>query len=249
MRFLALVVRCLLATVPAAAQVPDTTKPAAAPVPDTAKLTVGLGLVTTSGNTNVTTLNFGNSFSYIHRPWVFSEAAAMIYGSSHDTVNNDQYHLLLRVDLGLHDGISGYLYGGFDRDRFAGVESRYQEAGGIAWKAIEHPSDLLTLEAGLSENQQRDVGTGTTASFAAARAAATYKHMLNTTAYVQEAAEALPDLQNSKNLRINSATDLIAPLSTVISLKMGYVIRFDNLPPVGFKKTDRILTTGVQITL
>ena len=226
----------LLAAAPLAAQSPDSTK-----------LTVGLGLVTTSGNTSVTTFNFGNSFSYIHRPWVFSEAATMIYGSTHDTVNNDQYHLLLRGDLGLHDGISAYVYGAFDRDRFAGVASRYQEAAGIAWKAVEYPTDLLTLEAGAVETEQRDVGSDTTSSFIAARAALTYKHMLNQTAYVQEAVEALPDLQESKNLRINSATDLVAPLSTVVSLKVGYVIRFDNLPPPGFKKTDRILTTGVQI--
>lgn len=236
MRSLALALCCLLAAGSAAAQTPDTTK-----------LTVGLGLVTTGGNTNVTTFNFGNSFSYIHRPWVFSEAASMIYGSTHDTVNNDQYHLLLRVDYSLHDGLSAYFYGGFDRDRFAGIVSRYQEAAGIAWKAVERPRDLLTLEVGLGENQQRDVGSDSSASFLAARGAVTYKHMLNKTAYVQEAAEMLPDLQHSKNLRINSATDLVAPLSTVVSLKVGYTVRFDNLPPVGFKKTDRILTTGIQI--
>lgn len=214
---------------------------------DTTKLSFGLGLVTTGGNTNVTTFNFGNSFAYIAHPWVLSEAASMVYGSSRDTVNNDQYHLLLRADLTLHDGISAYLYGSFDRDRFAGIVSRYQEAGGFAWKAIERPTNLLTLEMGIGENEQRDVGTGSTLSFTSARAAATFKHMLGKTAYAQEAAEVLPDLQHAKNLRVNSTTDLVAPLSAIISLKVDYVVRFDNLPPVGFKKTDRILTTGVQI--
>jgi putative salt-induced outer membrane protein len=141
------------------------------------------------------------------------------------------------------------VYGEFDRDRFAGIVSRFQEAAGLAWKTVERPANLLTLEAGLAENQQRDVGTGTTGSFAAARAAVTYKHLLNKTAYAQEAAEILPDLQHSKNLRINSVTDLVAPLSTVFSVKVNYVVRFDNLPPPGFKKTDGILTTGIQITL
>ena len=239
------VLACLLAASNLSAQTPDSTKPKA----DTTKLSFGLGLVTTGGNTSVTTFNFGNSFSYISHPWVLSEAASMIYGSTHDTVNNDQYHLLLRVDHGLHDGVSAYLYGAFDRDRFAGIVSRYQEAAGIAWKALEGPIDMVTLEAGAVQTQQRDVGSGTTTSFTAARAAATYRHNFNKTAYAQEAAEILPDLQHSKNLRINSETDLVAPLSTVFSIKVGYVVRFDNLPPPGFMKTDRILTTGIQITL
>ncbi|HTY06172.1 MAG TPA: DUF481 domain-containing protein [Gemmatimonadales bacterium] len=233
----------------AAAQTPAPAAPAAPAKADTTKLTIGLGLVTTSGNTSVTTFNFGNGFAYIAHPWVFSEAATMIYGSTHDTVNNDQYHLLLRVDYTIHDGLSAYLYGGFDRDRFAGVVSRYQEAGGFSWKAVATPVDLLTLEAGVAENQQQNVGGGPSESFVAARAAVTYKRMLNKTAFAQEALEVLPDLQHSQNLRINSETDLVAPLSTAISLKVGYVIRFDNLPPAGFKKTDRILTTGIQIAL
>ena len=77
----------------------------------------------------------------------------------------------------------------------------------------------------------------------------TIEGTVNKTAFAQEALEVLPDLQHSQNLRINSETDLVAPLSTAISLKVGYVIRFDNLPPAGFKKTDRILTTGIQIAL
>ena len=245
MRVLTPVLACLLAARALSAQTPDSVKAKT----DTTRLSFGLGLVTTGGNTSVTTFNFGNNFSYISRPWVFSEAASMVYGSTHDTVNNDQYHLLLRVDHGLHDGVSVYVFGTFDRDRFAGFASRYQEAAGFAWKAVEHPMDLLTLEAGAQETQQRDLGTGATASFTAARAAVAYKHGFNKTAYAQEAVEVLPDLQHSKNLRINSATDLVAPLSTVFSIKVGYVIRFDNLPPPGFEKTDRILTTGVQITL
>lgn len=245
MRVLTPVLACLLAARPLSAQKPDSVKAKT----DTTKLSFGLGLVTTGGNTSVTTFNFGNNFSYISRPWVFSEAASMVYGSTHDTVNNDQYHLLLRVDHGVHDGVSAYVFGTFDRDRFAGFASRYQEAAGFAWKAVEQPMELVTLEAGAQETQQRDLGTGATASFTAARADVTYRHGFNKTAYAQEAAEVLPDLQHSKNLRIDSATDLVAPLSTVFSIKVGYVIRFDNLPHPGFKKTDRILTTGVQITL
>ena len=41
---------------------------------------------------------------------------------------------------------------------------------------------------------------------------------------------------------------LVAPLSDVIALKLSYAIRFDNLPEPGFEKTDRIFSSGVQVT-
>jgi len=60
--------------------------------------------------------------------------------------------------------------------------------------------------------------------------------------------ELLPDLKTSENLRVNTESDVVAPLSQHIALKLSYVIRFDNLPEPGFKKTDRLLTSGIQIT-
>ena len=213
---------------------------------DTTKLTFDLGLVNTAGNTNITTFNLGNAFSYIAHPWVFSEAATMVYGASHDTVNNDQYHAIVRTDYGFSTSIAAYGYVGFDRNRFAGLVSRYQEAVGLAWQAVAAASDKLGVEAGLSENQQRNSG-GTSTNYPAARVAANYKHLLTAASFVQEAVEILPDLKQSKNLQVNSETDLVAPISKKIALKVAYIIRFDNLPPPGFKKTDRTLTTGVQI--
>ena len=37
-------------------------------------------------------------------------------------------------------------------------------------------------------------------------------------------------------------------LSRHLALKLGYVLRFDNLPEPGVEKTDRFLTSGLQIT-
>jgi putative salt-induced outer membrane protein YdiY len=47
---------------------------------------------------------------------------------------------------------------------------------------------------------------------------------------------------------VNTETGLVAPISSHIGLKLSYVIRFDNQPEPGFKKTDRLLTSGVQVT-
>ena len=41
----------------------------------------------------------------------------------------------------------------------------------------------------------------------------------------------------------------MAPLSKRFAVKLSYAIRFDNLPEPGFERTDRVFTSGLQVTL
>jgi hypothetical protein len=65
---------------------------------------------------------------------------------------------------------------------------------------------------------------------------------------VRSKLELLPDLQVGRKLRVNSATTLVTPLFETPALKASYVVNFDNDPEPGRRKTDRFLTTGVQLS-
>jgi putative salt-induced outer membrane protein len=52
----------------------------------------------------------------------------------------------------------------------------------------------------------------------------------------------------SEDYRINSESALVAPLSQKVAIKLGYIVRFDNLPEAGFLSTDRIFTSGLQVS-
>ena len=86
-------------------------------------------------------------------------------------------------------------------------------------------------------------------NFVALRVATSYKHNLTDDAFVQQSVEALPNVQEFKDLRVNSETALVAPITRQIALRLSYVVRFDNVPEPGFLKTDRVLSSGVQIAL
>jgi putative salt-induced outer membrane protein len=151
-----------------------------------------------------------------------------------------------RLDYVIDDGVGVFALGNFERNTFAGFKWYFEEAAGLAATLVNGGGNLLKTEVGASLNQQRSL-TDSTNSFIAARVAATYRRNLTDAAYVQEEASALPNLQQTKDLRINSETSLVAPISKRIAVKMSYAIRFDNLPEPGFKKTDRIFTSGLQI--
>ena len=72
--------------------------------------------------------------------------------------------------------------------------------------------------------------------------------MLTDKAYVQQLAEFLPNIETGNDFRLNTETALVAPISRAFAVKVAYTIHFDNLPEPGFKKTDRVLSSGIQVT-
>lgn len=80
------------------------------------------------------------------------------------------------------------------------------------------------------------------------RSTLSFKQTFASKSFVQQRVEFLPNLNDSNDYRINSESSLVAPLSGSIALKASYVVRFDNQPEPTFEKTDRLLTTGLQIT-
>jgi len=84
-------------------------------------------------------------------------------------------------------------------------------------------------------------------NFTSGRGGLLFKQMLNADAYFQQTGEVLQNLKDGADTRVNSEPALVAPLSARIAFKASYVIRFDNQPQPGFKKTDRYLTSGLQV--
>ena len=199
------------------------------------KLQADFGLVNTSGNTSTTTVNAGQEGSYTTGAWTLGEAFNAVYGRTEGATSAENYNARLRADYAISPHIGVYLLGGWNRDRFAGIARRFDE-----------PRTKLNLEAGLSTIQQRPT-VGADRNFAAARGAVHIKQMLGEKAYLEQKAEILPNLKTTDDVRINSETSLVAPLSGSIAFKAGYVIKFDNVPEPGFGKTDRFLTSGLQV--
>jgi putative salt-induced outer membrane protein len=220
----------------------------AAQTADSVRLTFDLGYVNTAGNTDVTTLNFGEHLSYSTDGWVLAHFLTVVEGRSQGEETAAQYKTGARVDRAFSARFGAYGLGGFERNVFAGIAQRYEEGAGLTAKAVDQTHDLLRFEGGISFIQQRSVAR-IRETFGAARAAARYKHGFGDATYFEQGVELLANLQNSEDRRVNTETVLVAPISKRIALKAAYLVRFDNQPEPGFKKTDRVFTTGIQITL
>ena len=224
----------------------DTVRP-----PAELKFTGDIGYVATSGNSSVETLNVGNRFSAKVDDVTLSQTFVLIYGESKGKSVTSLYRGSLRLDKGLKTSlISSYTLLNFERNTFAGLASRWSGVAGLSAHLMREGKDRLVLEGGLSLTRQRGTGTaGRDVDFLGGRAASTYTHQFSPKASISQVIEVLPNFRESDDLRINTESTLLAPITSRIAVKLSYVIRYDGLPENSFKNTDRLFTSGIQVSL
>ncbi len=224
------------------------TQAIAAPV-DTpvTKFTTDLGYVSTTGNTRVSTVNVAERLVHTRGYWRFEQLFGVVYGEADGEENANLLRAGLVAEYALRPWVALAAGGLYDRNRFAGIARRTEEYLGLVFRVWQAPRDTLRVETGASLTQQLGVD-GVPNNFPAARGALLYKRILSESAYFLQTVEAIPNLEVTEDYRLNSESALVAPLSRRLALKLGYVIRFDNLPEPDFRTTDRIFTSGLQVS-
>ena len=230
--------------VPGPAQAPAPAQPA--PKAPLLHTQIDLGLVSTAGNTSVRTLNAAEQLVVRPGAWTFTQTFAIVngYTSGVETANNLKAGV--RADRTVGAGFRGFGLATYYRNRFAGVARQFEEDVGVAYGVLKGPTHLLDVEAGSGRIQQ--TGTNdTTKSYWTSRLAARYRYTFAANAYAEQKVELISDLQQFDNELLNTETSLAAPLSTHVALKLGYTVRFVSQPQPTFKKTDTVLSAGVQL--
>ncbi len=215
------------------------------------KFTGDIGYVATSGNSSVETLNVGDKFSAKVDDVTLSQTFVLVYGESKGKSVTSLYRGSLRLDKGLKTAlITSYTLLNFERNTFAGLASRWSGVAGLSANLKREGKNRLVLEGGLSLTRQRGTATsGRDVDFLGGRAAGTFTHQFSPKASISQVLEILPNFRESDDLRINTESTLVAPLTARIAVKISYVIRYDGLPESTFETTDRLFTSGIQVSL
>jgi len=220
--------------------------PAAAPAVPLTHTTIDLGFVSASGNTRLRTLNAAEQFVVQPGPWKFTQNFGIVNGTTDGAATANNIHLGLRADYAITPRVRAYGFAVFDRDPFAGIARRFGEQVGASFGALMGPRHIVDLEIGAGRNQQISPAAAVT-DYWLGRGAVHYRFTFRPTSYLDEKLELLQSVQSGPERRINSDAALVAPLVSGIALRFGYTVHFVNQPPPGFKQTDQIVSSGVQI--
>lgn len=209
-----------------------------------------IGFVSTSGNTSVQTLNFGDKITAKLGDLTVAQTFNGVYGRSKGKAVTSIWRGSFRVDLSVLGAISVYNLSNYERNVFAGLASRVATSSGLSFPVVRNAKHRLTLEGGATLTRQRGTVAGRRdLDFLGGRAASMYVYQFGPRAQATQSMELLPNFREPEDLRINTETSVTAPITKQVGVKLSYVIRYDGLPQPGFETTDRLFTSGLQISL
>jgi putative salt-induced outer membrane protein len=210
-------------------------------------ITAEFGFVSASGNTRLATVNFGDKVVAKARSWTITQQGAYIYGKTNGVSSANLLKAALRGDHIFKGRVGLFLGSQFERNRFAGFTSHTDQIAGISAQVLTLPRDTLRFDGGGVYTHEVRVDS-TKKSFPAARAGMAYKHSFGGTSSFTQTGEFVPNLEDNDQYRVNTESIITAKMTTHFGIKLSYLIRYDSRPAAGFGKSDRILTTGLQVT-
>ncbi len=249
---LALGVSATPAVAQGASQAPAAQAPKPAPKPPpkaVVRVTGDLGYVSSSGNSSVQTLNFGEKVTAKIDKIQITEQFSLVHGRSKGQTVSSLWRASLRGDYALPSVFGSYISVGFERNTFSGLRSRIVSNVGLTAHVLRQDRQKLLIESGLSLTAQRHVAQNKPDLDAlGGRTAFVYNQRIGERAGAKQSIEVLPNFRQSEKLRVNTETEVTAPLTKQVALKLAFTVRYDGAPAKGYQTTDRWFTSGISVS-
>lgn len=206
-------------------------------------------LVTTSGNTKLTTFSLANKFVYawpkadltVEAGALFSETTSrgltnpggfVVETSSKDTTA-EMYTVGGKYRRDITDRFLWYGLASWYRNEPTGIQDRTRVGAGVGYKFFQTDAHKLVGELGIDYTDETQVGPPEVSdSFAGARGFLGYERKLSDAAKYNLELEMLENLDETSDYRANFLASVTASLTQKMALKASYRVMYDNLPVV-----------------
>jgi putative salt-induced outer membrane protein YdiY len=224
-------------------------KPEDAPGTD---VQAGASFVGVRGNAESQTLGADFSMSYRQAPWRFDAAASTVHTSGDNVQEIDRDIESTRVKRDLTPMIAATAGQKLEHDPNAGIDLRSIIDGGLAWKLVRQPSWTLDGITSLAWNHEHPIGsleaTVPSTNHTVGVLELLSKVPFNAAGSTTQRVTWYPDFTNYDGTRVEAEITAQAAMSQRIALKLGYLVRWVNVPLPGLKNTDTTTTASIVVT-
>lgn len=163
-------------------------------------------------------------------------------------VSAESYYVSGKYRRDINEVLYWYAGLGWDRNIFAGINSRYVYSAGAGYKFFDTDGHFLLGELGIDYTDEEQT-TGFSDTFAGARGYLGYARPLSETSLFTSDLEVLQSLDDSDDLRARWINALSASLTSKLALKVSHSLFFDNEPALALAAPVVPATTGVLFPL
>jgi putative salt-induced outer membrane protein len=235
----------------------------AADAPKTDGMWRGVGTAAfaiTSGNTSSTSLLLNADTSRATEADKISLGAMANYarsknnGDADSKTTSNKWGLFGQYDFNLTPELFAFGRVGFDSDKIIDLNLRSSLAGGLGYKVINTTDTTFTVFGGLgytldkySVNQTVGNKTDSRFSRTSLYLGEESTHVLSSTVSFKQRLDLFPGLSGDKAFLAKFNAGLAVAMSSTMSLSVGVTDAYNSKPPVGVKKNDLGIFTGVNV--
>ena len=192
------------------------------------------GFLSTSGNTENSSLNTGFGLGYTVGDWAHALDMLAINASEDDVTTAEAYEAAFKTEWQIND--ASYLFGRlrWRKDRFSSYDTQFAQALGYGYRIIDTEVHQLSAEVGAGARQS-DLVDGTTESEFITRAGLEYAWVLSDSARFEQlvGVEA-----GDANTYVETVTSLSAQVFGDLALVASYTVKHNTDVLPGTEKTD-----------
>ena len=202
------------------------------------------GFLSTSGNTENSSLNTGLELGYSVGDWAHTLETIAIYADEDSVTTAEAYEAAFKTEWDIND--SSFLFARlrWRKDRFSSYDTQFSQTLGYGYRIIDNDTHRLSAEAGAGARQS-DLVDGTRESEFVTRAGLDYEWSLSETATFEQlvGVEA-----GDTNTYIETVTSLSAKVLGDLALVASYTIKHNTDVLPGTEKTDTYTALTLEYT-
>jgi len=221
-----------------------TSKAAPVAATPTTVQSIDLGFANTTGNTKTLNLNAKYSLTHMventaYEPFKYNFQATGFLTKDNGTKTAEEYTALLNGEQELLNRWLGYVALGWLRNEFKNYDNKFSLAVGLGKILLDDGKQKLVIKIGPAYNIEQYTNNQADNKFGSLNEYLEYTNKLNA---FSDLYFKLGAMENFEDMGTDyEATALLGinfVLSEAIHLSIEEEFNYDNLPPVGFKKTD-----------
>ncbi len=212
---------------------------------------VNFSFLSTSGNTDTTSIGGAAEVNYNPKPFLFTLKGAYLYSQTDGLVTAESSAASMRGNYDLTPRFYVFVGGGYLRNTFSGIDALWSIDGGAGFKLCDGPTQFLKAEGGTRAGRVKRTSTMITGqvedpfSYANIRAALYYKWQFTKNADFTNDFTYLLDLDNTANYFITNKAAITADISKIFALQASWTLLWRNDPVPGFGHTDTATAVGI----